>query len=123
MPWLAAQALLIAIVFVIFFLVLVRPQLVRLKRHREMLAGLRPGLRVATVGGLVGTIVSVDGSDLLTLEVGHGMTVTVLRKAVDSLIEPASTFSTQPSLAERSALRRKVTRLQPVSTKELEPWS
>jgi preprotein translocase subunit YajC len=89
MTSLAAQALLIAIVFVVFFLVLVRPQLLRLKRHREMLAGLRPGLRVATVGGLVGTIVSVDEADLLTLEVAHGMTVTILRKAVDSLIEPA----------------------------------
>lgn len=94
MTSLAAQALLIAIVFVVFFLVLVRPQQLRLKRHREMLAGLRPGLRVATVGGLVGTIVSVDEADLLTLEVAHGISVTVIRKAVDSLIEPAGALPT-----------------------------
>ena len=94
MTSLAAQALVIAVLFVVFFLVLVRPQLLRLKRHREMLASLRPGLRVATVGGLVGTIVSVDEGGLLTLEVADGMTVTILRKSVDSFIEPAGAFPT-----------------------------
>ena len=91
MTSLAAQALLIAALFVVFFLVLVRPQQLRLQRHREMLAGLRPGHRIATVGGLVGTLVSVDGADLLTLEVADGMTVTILRQAVDSLIETSGT--------------------------------
>jgi|GEM_PF-977144 len=94
MTSLATQGLLIAIVFVVFFLVLVRPQQRRLKRHREMLAGLRPGLRIATVGGLVGTIVSVDDANLLTLKVADGMTVTIMRKAVDSVIEPAEAVRT-----------------------------
>jgi len=94
MTSLAAQALLIAIVFIVFFLVRVRPQQLRLKRLRAMLAGLGPGVRIATVGGLVGTIVSVDDANLLTLEVADGMTVTILRKSVDSVIEPADALLT-----------------------------
>ena len=92
MTSLATQVLIIAVLFVVFFVVLVRPQQLRLQRHREMLAGLRPGLRIATVGGLVGTIVCVDGADLVTLEVADGMTVTILRKTVDCLIETSGTL-------------------------------
>jgi preprotein translocase subunit YajC len=93
MMWLATQVFLIAIVFVLFYVVLVRPQRLRLKRHCDMLASLRPGLRIATVGGLVGTIVSVDHADRLTVNVANGVTVTVLRKAVDTVIEPAADYS------------------------------
>lgn len=104
MTSLATQALLIAIVFAIFFLVLVRPQQLRLKRHREMLASLRPGLRIATVGGLVGTIVHVDDANLLTLEIADGMTVTILRKAVDCLIEPADAFLTATEVRDQQCV-------------------
>lgn len=101
MTSLAAQALFLAAVFVVFYFVLVRPQQLRLKRHREMLASLRPGLRIATVGGLVGTIVRVDNANLLTLEVADGMTVTILRKAVDCVIEPADASLTATEVCDQ----------------------
>lgn len=101
MTSLATQLLLIAIVFIVFFLVLVRPQQLRLKRHSEMLAGLRPGLRIATVGGLVGTIVSIDDANLLTLEIADGMTVTILRKAVDTVVEPAAGVRTATDIRDQ----------------------
>lgn len=89
MTSLTAQTLILVAVFGVFYLVLVRPQQLRLKRHRQMLAALRPGLRVATAGGLVGKIVSVDDADFLTLEISDSVTVTILRKSVDMVIEPA----------------------------------
>jgi preprotein translocase subunit YajC len=101
MTSIAAQALFLAAFFVVFYFVLVRPQQLRLKRHREMLASLRPGLRIATVGGLVGTIVRVDNANLLTLEVADGMTVTILRKAVDCLIEPADASLTATEVRDQ----------------------
>lgn len=89
MTSLVTQALLIAAVFAAFYFVLVRPQQLRLKRHCEILAALRPGLRIATVGGVVGTIVRVDDSNLVTLAVSDEVVLTILRTSVDQVIAPA----------------------------------
>jgi len=72
-----------------FYLVLIRPQLQRLQRHRAMLASLSPGDRIATVGGLVGTVVRLDGDTLLIVEVADGVQMTITRKSVDALLDPS----------------------------------
>jgi preprotein translocase subunit YajC len=98
------QALIISAVFVIFYLILVRPQQLRLKRHRELLAGLRPGLRVATVGGVVGTIVGADGTPFIILHVADGVDLTILRTSVDQVVAPAgSILATSAISAEQRA--------------------
>ena len=54
------QLALLLCVFGALYLVLVRPQQLRLQQHKLMLANLQRGDRVATNGGLVGTITSID---------------------------------------------------------------
>lgn len=94
------QCLFIAALGAVFYLVLIRPQSQRLQRHRAMLNGLRPGDRVATVGGLVGTIVRTDGADFLIVDVADSVQMTVTRKSVDALLDPSAPRATAAASSE-----------------------
>ena len=84
------QCLLIAGLAAICYAVLIRPQQQRLRRHRAMLDNLSPGDRIATVGGLVGTIVRTDGDDYLVVEIASGVEIMITRKSVDAKLGKAS---------------------------------
>jgi preprotein translocase subunit YajC len=74
----------IAIV-VIFYFLLIRPTRQRQKAHEEMVKALRPGDRVVTQGGLVGTITKVDeGSNTLRLKLAPSVEVSMLRSHVSA---------------------------------------
>lgn len=49
-------------IFVIIYLLLIRPQQQRQKKLDELVKGLRRGQRVLTTGGIIGTIVDVNDS-------------------------------------------------------------
>ena len=57
------------LVVAIFYFLLIVPQRREQKRHKEMLAALRPGDQVATAGGLIGDIVQLK-EDQVTLKSG-----------------------------------------------------
>jgi preprotein translocase subunit YajC len=48
-----------ALMFVALYFVLIRPQSKKAKEHAEMLKAVKPGDKVITSGGVVGTVVSV----------------------------------------------------------------
>lgn len=72
-------------IFVVFYVLLIRPQQVQQKRHREMLGRLKKGDRVLTRGGLYGVIVEVKDSHLL-LELAQNVRVRADRTAVQSVV-------------------------------------
>jgi len=82
----AVQSSLILVVFGVLFLVLVQPQQRRLHRHRMMLANLRPGDRVATSGGLVGTVVAFASEQTVMSEVASNIQVTIIRNRIDAVL-------------------------------------
>ena len=47
------------LLFVVFYFALIRPQQRKQKEHAELLKGVRPGDKVVTTGGIIGTIVTV----------------------------------------------------------------
>jgi preprotein translocase subunit YajC len=61
---------LIAIMYFLFIL----PQRKEQKRHRELIASLKPGQMVVTTGGLVGEIIQLR-DDLVTLKSGDARVV------------------------------------------------
>ena len=87
----ALQAAITLGVFVVFYIALVRPQQKRLQRHRTMIANLRPGDRVATSGGLVGTFVSVHEEATIKIEVAEDMHVVVIRNKIDGVLTQGET--------------------------------
>lgn len=71
---------LVAVLVMMFYILLIRPQQKRIKEHAEMLQGLKKGDKVVTAGGLVGTISKIkDGEDEVQVDLGNSMTVMVVR--------------------------------------------
>ena len=66
----AVQLLPMILIFVVFYFMLIRPQRKKDKEAKQMLANLKVGDRVCTIGGIYGTIVRIK-DDVLTIEVGE----------------------------------------------------
>jgi len=70
---------LIAGMFVLFYVLLIRPQQKRLKAQQAMLMTLKVGDRVITGGGFVGHITQVLNDQEVVVDLGNNMKVTALR--------------------------------------------
>lgn len=66
----AVQLLPMILIFVVFYFMLIRPQRKKDKEAKKMLANLKVGDRICTIGGIYGTIVRIK-DDVLTIEVGE----------------------------------------------------
>lgn len=57
--------LLLGLLFLVMYFTMIRPQTKQAKQHRELIAGLKKGDRIVTVGGIHGTIREVDEKTIL----------------------------------------------------------
>jgi preprotein translocase subunit YajC len=73
--------LVIIALFVLFWVLLIRPQRRRQRAQDEMVTNLRLGDEIVTAGGLYGEITRLD-EDELTVEIAEGVEVRVARRAV-----------------------------------------
>lgn len=69
------------LILAFFWFFMIRPQQQAQKKRREMLANLKKGDQVVTIGGIHGTIVDL-GPETATLQVGRGLEITIDRAAV-----------------------------------------
>ena len=63
----------LVLIFVVFYFLIIRPQQKKVKEHKVMVEALRRGDRVVTTGGILGTVVKVDGEREFTLEIAPGV--------------------------------------------------
>jgi len=62
---------LILVMVAMFYILLIRPQQKRFKEHQAMVDALKPGDKVITSGGLIGTIDTItDGNDEVVIDLG-----------------------------------------------------
>ena len=73
------------IIFVIFYFLLIRPQMKRAKEHKKLVAELGNGDEVVTNGGLLGRITNV-GESFITVELGDNVQIKVQRHAIASIM-------------------------------------
>ncbi len=83
----------LALMFAIFYFLLIRPQQKRLKAHETLLKDLKKGDKVATNGGILGTVVKLEGDDVAVIEVAQGVRIRVEKSAVSSRIAKDSPLS------------------------------
>ncbi|MCO5073721.1 MAG: preprotein translocase subunit YajC [Rhizobiaceae bacterium] len=69
------------LIFVIMYLLIIRPQRAQVKKRTEMLTAIRRGDSVVTGGGLVGKVTKVINDQELEVDLG-GMKVTALRATI-----------------------------------------
>jgi len=72
----------ILLMFVIFYLLLLRPQQQKVKQHREMVANLRRGDTVVTAGGIVGKVTKVREDNEIEVEIADNTRVRVIKGTV-----------------------------------------
>jgi len=73
-------------IFLIFWLLIIRPAQRRQKHVRQLQAQLTVGDRVLTTSGIFGTVASLT-DDQVGLEVAEGITLTVARQAIGQVTE------------------------------------
>ena len=71
----------LAVFFVIFYFLLIRPQSKRAKAQKKLLSSLGKGEEVMTTGGVMGKIVEIDQS-IVSLEVANGVVIKVQKAAI-----------------------------------------
>ncbi len=74
-----------AIIFAIFYFLLIRPQNERLKKHREMVEAVRRGDTVVTAGGLVGKVSKVMDEREVLVEIAENVKVRVLKQTLSDV--------------------------------------
>ncbi len=78
------------LIFVVFYFLLIRPQMKRAKEHKKMTEALAKNDEVVTTGGLLGKIARIDES-FVTLEIANGVEIKVQRSAITALM-PKGTY-------------------------------
>jgi len=66
------------LIFIIFYVLMIRPQQKRLKQHQDMLGAVKPRDTAVTTGGLIGKVTKVDDNEV-ELEVAQGVRVRVVK--------------------------------------------
>ena len=75
------------IVFVIIYLLMIRPQQKKAKQHQEMINNLKIGNKVCTSGGVFGTVKNIDDkNNTLELEIAKDTVIKILKYSVTELV-------------------------------------
>jgi len=67
------------LIFVIMYVLIIRPQQKRQKEHQEMIKNVRRGDTIVTTGGLIGRVSKVVDDGELEVEIADGVKVRVAR--------------------------------------------
>ena len=78
-PWL--------LIFVIFYLLMIRPQQRRVKAHQNAIAAVKKGDEVITGGGIRGRITKVSDEEA-EVEIAQGVKVRVVKSTITQVLTP-----------------------------------
>jgi len=81
----------LALMFVVLYFIMIRPQMKKQKEHKAMIEALAKGDEVVVGGGVIGRV-SKLGETFLHVEVSSGVEVQVQRSAVVQVL-PKGTYS------------------------------
>ena len=70
---------------VIFWFLIIRPQMKRQKEHQQKISALKKGDQVVTAGGLVGKVVKVDDT-YADIELAQGVRVKAVKRTIGDII-------------------------------------
>jgi len=80
-PWL--------LIFVIFYLLMIRPQQQRVKQHQATIAAVKKGDEIVTGGGIRGRVTKVN-DDEVEVEIAQGVKVRHLKSTISHVLTPSS---------------------------------
>lgn len=99
-----APFLMIALLFVVMYFLMIRPQQKRRREAEQMQSQIGPGDEVVTIGGLYGTVVTVDDETVM-LEVAPGVQTRYARPAIARVVPPASAAPAAETVADEAQIK------------------
>ena len=79
LPWL--------LIFVIFYMLMIRPQQRRVKEHQEAIAAVKKGDDIITGGGIRGRVNKVT-DDEAEVEIAQGVKIRVIKSTISTVLSP-----------------------------------
>lgn len=73
------------VIFVLFWFMIIRPQMKRAKDQSKMIEALQKGDEIITTGGQVGKVVKV-GEQFISLEIADGIVTNVQKSTVQTML-------------------------------------
>ena len=74
------------LVFLILYLLVIRPQAKRQRQRDAVIKNVKKGDRIVTTGGIYGTVLSTRGDDILVVKIADNVKVDMARPAVASVL-------------------------------------
>ena len=99
-----ASLILIVAMFVLLWVLLIRPQRKRQQDQQRLIESVEPGDEILTVGGIYGIVEEVDEEDDLVVEIAEGIRVRVARRAVATVVKPEEEDEEELVEAEAEAI-------------------
>jgi preprotein translocase subunit YajC len=81
--------ILLVLLFVVMYVLMIRPQRQRQAQHQSMIDALGVGEDVLTTGGIYGTVTEAQGDDLV-VEIADGVSVHMTRRGIAAVLPPES---------------------------------
>ncbi|MEW6411975.1 MAG: preprotein translocase subunit YajC [Candidatus Zixiibacteriota bacterium] len=77
-----------ALIFVVMYLLLIRPQRKKQKEHENLLTSLKKGDKVVTSGGMFGTIFAIDDeNNRVVLKIGENVKLEFLKSSIAARVD------------------------------------
>jgi len=89
-----------ALIFVIMYFLILRPQQKKLKDHADLVKNIRRGDSVVTSGGLIGKVTKVVDDEQIEIEIADGVRIRQMRQMLTDVRakgEPAKDEAAAPS--------------------------
>lgn len=74
-----------ALIFVIMYFLILRPQQKKLKDHADLVKNIRRGDSVITSGGLIGKVTKVVDDDQIEIEIADGVRIRQMRQMISGV--------------------------------------
>jgi preprotein translocase subunit YajC len=83
-----SSLLIILAMFVLLWVLMIRPQRSRQRQQQHMIDAVEPGDEILTHGGLYGIVQEFDENEDLIVEIADGINVRLARRSVASVVKP-----------------------------------
>lgn len=74
------------LIFVLFYFMLIRPQMAQQKKRTEFLSSLKEGDHIRTICGIYGTIEKIN-ADILTVRIADNVKIKLARFGAERVVE------------------------------------
>lgn len=108
-----STAIQIALIFVVFYFVLIRPSKKKYEEQERMLRGISRGDKII-VGGIIGTVSKTVGDNELLVEIADDIKIKVLRSRVSGLYDENETTALKDKNDEKGKKKASSAKLKDV---------